>query len=40
MTPRADWLAAISSGGSVVWVAAAMAVLMMGFVLSRVIGEI
>lgn len=40
MTPRADWLAAISSGGSVVWVAAAMAVLMMGFVLTRVIGEI
>lgn len=40
MTPRADWLEAISSGGSVVWVAAATAVLMMGFVLSRVIGEI
>jgi hypothetical protein len=40
MTPRADWLEAISSGGSVVWVAAAMAVLMMGFVLTRVIGEI
>jgi len=40
MTPRADWLAALSSGGSVVWVAAAMAVLMMGFVLTRVIGEI
>jgi len=40
MTPRADWLAALSSGGSVVWVAAAMAVVMMGFVLTRVIGEI
>ena len=40
MTPRADWLAAFSSGGSVVWVAAALAVLMMGFVLTRVIGEI
>ena len=40
MTPRTDWMAAISSGGSVVWIAAAMAVLMMGFVLTRVIGEI
>ena len=39
MTPRADWLQAISSSGSAVWLAAAMAVLMMGFVLSRVIGE-
>jgi len=40
MTPRADWLQAISGGGGVVWVAAAMAVVMMGFVLTRVIGEI
>lgn len=40
MTPRADWLAAVTTGGGVVWVAAAMAVLMMGFVLTRVIGEI
>jgi hypothetical protein len=40
MTPRADWLAAVAGGGSVVWVAAALAVLMMGFVLTRVIGEI
>jgi hypothetical protein len=40
MAPRADWLEAISSGGGVVWVAAAMAVLMMGFVLTRLIGEI
>jgi len=35
-----DWMAAISSGGAVVWAAAAMAVVMMGFVLTRVIGEI
>ncbi len=35
-----DWMAAVSSGGVVVWVAAAMAVIMMGFVLTRVIGEI
>ena len=40
MAPRADWLAVLTSGGGVVWVAAAMAVLMMGFVLTRVIGEI
>jgi hypothetical protein len=36
----ADWMAAVSSGGAVVWAAAAMAVVMMGFVLTRVIGEI
>jgi hypothetical protein len=35
-----DWMAAVSSAGVVVWVAAAMAVVMMGFVLTRVIGEI
>nr|MEA2799188.1 hypothetical protein [Phenylobacterium sp.] len=35
-----DWMAAVSSGGAVVWAAAAMAVVMMGFVLARVIGEI
>jgi hypothetical protein len=35
-----DWMAAISSGGAVVWAATAMAVVMMGFVLTRVIGEI
>jgi hypothetical protein len=40
MTPRADWMAALSSGGNIVWIAAAMAVVMMGFVLTRVIGEI
>jgi hypothetical protein len=35
-----DWMAAVSTGGAVVWAAAAMAVVMMGFVLTRVIGEI
>ncbi|HEX4711027.1 hypothetical protein [Phenylobacterium sp.] len=35
-----NWMAAVSSGGAVVWAAAAMAVVMMGFVLTRVIGEI
>jgi len=36
----ADWIAAVSNGGTVVWIAAGLAVLMMGFVLTRVIGEI
>ena len=36
----ADWVATVSSGGTVVWVAAGLAVIMMGFVLTRVIGEI
>jgi hypothetical protein len=35
-----DWVAAVSSGGTAVWVAAGLAVVMMGFVLTRVIGEI
>ncbi|HEX5263264.1 MAG TPA: hypothetical protein VFW13_07045 [Phenylobacterium sp.] len=35
-----DWMAAVSSAGVVVWVAGAMAVVMMGFVLTRVLGEI
>src|SRR5579859_2806895 len=36
----ADWVAAVSNGGTVVWAAAGLAVIMMGFVLTRVIGEI
>ena len=35
-----DWVAAVSNGGTAVWVAAGLAVIMMGFVLTRVIGEI
>jgi len=35
----ADWWT-LSGGGATVWVAAALAVVMMGFVLTRVIGEI
>ncbi|MGZ3375544.1 MAG: hypothetical protein ACXU8S_03000 [Phenylobacterium sp.] len=35
-----DWVAAVSNGGTVVWAAAGLAVIMMGFVLTRVIGEI
>jgi hypothetical protein len=40
MTTGADWVAAVSNGGTVVWAAAGLAVIMMGFVLTRVIGEI
>lgn len=40
LAPHADWITALSSSGGVVWMAAGMAVLMMGFVLTRVIGEI
>jgi hypothetical protein len=36
----ANWMAAISNGGTAVWAAAGVAVIMMGFVLTRVIGEI
>lgn len=36
----ADWVAALSNGGTAVWIAAGLAVIMMGFVLTRVIGEI
>jgi hypothetical protein len=35
-----DWVAAFSNAGTAVWVAAGLAVIMMGFVLTRVIGEI
>ena len=40
VTSGADWVATVSSGGGVVWIAAGLAVVMMGFVLTRVIGEI
>jgi hypothetical protein len=40
MAPKAEWLSALSSGGGVVWIAVGCAVVMMGFVLSRVIEEI
>jgi hypothetical protein len=36
----ANWMAAISNSGTAVWAAAGVAVIMMGFVLTRVIGEI
>ena len=40
LSSGADWVASLSSGGGVVWVAAGLAVVMLGFVLTRVIGEI
>ena len=40
LAPHANWLEAVSGSGGVVWVAVSLAVLMMGFVLTRVIGEI
>ena len=40
ISTQADWLSVASAGGVGVWIAAAAAVVMMGFVLTRVIGEI
>ena len=40
MAPQAGWLGAVSGAGGGVWVAALLAVLMLGFVLTRVIGEL
>jgi hypothetical protein len=40
MSSQAGWMDAITGGGGVVWIATALAVVMMGFVLTRVIGEI
>ena len=40
ISTQTDWWSAVSSGGATVWVAAALAVVMMGFVLTRMIGEI
>ena len=40
ITPKSDWLASAYSGGAVVWVASALAIVAMGFALSRVIEEL
>ena len=40
VAPRADWLSGFASGGLVVWVASALAILAMGFALTRVIEEL
>ena len=40
ISASSDWVSTVSAGGIGVWVAAGLAVVMMGFVLTRVIGEI
>jgi hypothetical protein len=40
VAPHAQWLTALPAGGPVVWVASAMAVLALGFALTRAIEEI
>ncbi len=40
VAPQAEWVPALSGGASIVWVAASVAVITMGFVLTRVIEEI
>jgi len=40
ISASSDWVSAVTAGGLGVWVAAGLAVVMMGFVLTRVIGEI
>jgi hypothetical protein len=40
ITPKAEWLTSLYSGGAVVWVASALAIVAMGFALSRVIEEL
>jgi hypothetical protein len=40
VAPRAEWLSGLAGGGVVVWVASALAILAMGFALTRVIEEL
>ena len=40
IAPRADWVSGFASGGVVVWVASALAIVAMGFALTRVIEEL
>lgn len=40
LQPRAEWLDAVSAGGGTVWIAAALAVVTLGFAVTRVIEEI
>ena len=40
VAPRAEWMTMLGGGGGVVWIASGLAVLAMGFVLTRVIEEI
>ena len=40
IAPRTDWVSGFASGGVVVWVASALAIVAMGFALTRVIEEL
>ena len=40
IAPQGEWMSIISTGGMGMWVATVLAVLTMGFVLTRVIEEI
>jgi hypothetical protein len=40
VAPRIEWMATLPSGPGLVWVASALAVVALGFALTRVIGEI
>lgn len=40
ISPRAEWLTNVYSGGAVVWIASALAIVALGFALARVIEEL
>jgi hypothetical protein len=40
VAPRAEWLSGFASGGMIVWVASGLAIVAMGFALTRVIEEL
>ena len=40
VAPKAEWFSAFASGGMVVWVASGLAIVAMGFALTRVIEEL
>lgn len=40
VAPKAEWLSGFASGGMVVWVASGLAIVAMGFALTRVIEEL
>ena len=40
VAPKAEWLSGFASGGMVVWVASGLAIIAMGFALTRVIEEL
>lgn len=40
ITPKAEWLTGVAAGGATVWIAAALAIVTMGFALARVFQEL